>query len=137
MSSKVNQQPLPFPTTVKPDDVTPAQGNSPLRETERVRPRSKTTPSVSSSSRKPAPLELPKQSSVPLVVLEMEIEDLSALSSVVKDQTTFEITELYSEVKKISEDDNSLPVKQGLDALEEQVRFREYLHARRTAVSEG
>ncbi len=136
MSAKVGQQPIPFPTVVKPDELQPVRGRGGANEVDRGKSGGKSSPAVSVSARKPVPLEIPTRQAVPLVVLEMEIEDLNALRSVVTDQTTFEVTELYSHIKSIAQGNDSLPIRQGLEALEEQVRLREYLHVRRTAIME-
>ena len=92
------------------------------------RPSGPTTP-----QRRPAPLKLPKNKQVPFAVFETDQQDLEALQSVIPDQVNYEIAELYSTISKLAAENNSTVVRNGLKALEEQIRLREYLHVNRTS----
>ncbi len=134
MSSKINH-PLPFPVIVKPDQSVGSAGVTPAQNNDRSKPQKNSSSSSSGTKRHPAPLDLQKPMPLSFTALEMEKEDFSVLETVLADQVTFEITQLYSLVENISRDNNSLEVRQGLKALEEQVKLREYLHAKRTVIN--
>ncbi len=134
MSSKIDQ-PTPFPVIVKTDHNAASAKIAPAPQTERSRSQQHTPSSTTSSRRYPAPQDLQKPLPPLFAALEMEKEDLAAFDTVLADQVTFEITQLYSVIESISQDNSSLEVKQGLKALEEQIRLREYLHAKRTVIN--
>lgn len=132
MSSKIDQQPQST-VIIKPEQSIGIARTAPQPNTERNKLQQPSSNSSSSSSgRHPTPLDLQKPMPTFFAALEMDKEDISILDTVLADQVTFEITQLYSAVENISTENNSLEVKQGLKALEEHIRLREYMHAKRT-----
>lgn len=70
----------------------------------------------------------------PFVSLDMKLEDMEIFKEATMDQVTWELTQLYLTVEQLVKEDDSLELKNGLKALEDQIRLLEYLHKGRTAL---
>lgn len=135
MSSKIDQPPR-YPVIVKPDQNVRSTDTSPPQQAEkRNRPQQQST-TASGTKKYPAAQDLQKPLPPVVGILDIENDDLTDLQAIMADKVTFEITQLYSTIENISRENNSLEVKQGLKALEEHIRLREYMHAKRTIIKE-
>ncbi len=84
-------------------------------------------------NRQPTPLQLDAGKPKPLSIIEIPEEYMAVLKSASIDQISFELSQIYLALKEHEKDDNSLEVKQGLKAIEEQIRLFEHLHVARTS----
>ncbi|MGH1350140.1 MAG: hypothetical protein ACRBBN_04940 [Methyloligellaceae bacterium] len=132
MSQKINQKQT-IPAIIKHDEVALPQTVEAVRQ--KRKDKSSGSKSSPATSKKVIAQNIPQKKVEHVSVLEMDSEDITALKSVMKDQTTFEISQLYSDVETLAKHDSSLEVKQGLRALEDHVRLREYLYLKQTTAS--